>query len=199
MKKLLLLGLSTFAISAHAWEPSYYVGAGFSPWKIETHSLPLDFSVQTVEGFAGIVLFPHISLEARLGGGLNEGRDTFYFYSDVDPVTGDPITDAEGNPATALFEAPVGVEITYFASAYFRPFISNDKATLYGLLGVTTLELDTNLGGLTEDDTDTAASYGIGVSFTLSPNIQLNAEWKKLINADEFDIRGGTLGFTYQF
>ncbi|MBC6905867.1 porin family protein [Saccharophagus sp. K07] len=188
MKKLLLLGLSTFAISAHAWEPSYYVGAGISPWKVQSHANSLDFSVQTLEGFGGIVLFPHISLEVRAGAGINEGRDTFY-YVDIDPDTGDD----------ALFAQPFGLEITYFASAYFRPFISNEKATLYGLLGVTTLEFDTNLGGLTEDDTDTAASFGVGVSFTLSPNIQLNAEWKKLINADEFDIRGGTVGFSYHF
>lgn len=188
MKKLLLLGLSTFAMSAHAWEPSYYAGAGFSPWKINSQVAPVDFSVQTLDGFAGIVLFPHISLEARVGAGINEGRDTVYF------VGVDPDTDEEG-----IYELRLGTEITYYASAYFRPFISNDKASLYGLLGVTTVELESNTPNMPNGDTENAASFGFGVSFSMTPNIDVVAEWKKLINADDFDIRGGTIGFAYKF
>jgi opacity protein-like surface antigen len=182
MKKLLLLGLSTFAISAHAWEPSYYAGAGFSPWKVNSQAISLDYSVQTIDGFVGINLFPHISLEARVGGGINEGRDSYYYLDGGD-----------------IMELRTGTEITYYASAYFRPYIANERASLYGLLGVTTIELDTNSPGMTSEDTENAASFGIGVSFSMTPNIDVVAEWKKLINADEFDIRGGTIGFAYKF
>lgn len=198
MKKLLLLGLSTFAISAHAWEPSYYAGAGFSPWKINSQSTYLDYTVQTLEGFAGINLFPYISLEARVGAGINEGRDTLYFIV---------AEDDDGNPATpavdVLYAERATAEITYFASAYFRPYISNEKASLYGLLGITTIDIETNAysveGGLPNSDTENAASFGLGVSFSMTPNIDVVAEWKKLINADDFDIRGGTIGFAYKF
>lgn len=182
MKKLLLLGLSTFALSAHAWEPSYYAGAGFSPWKVNSQVAPLDYSVQTIDGFVGINLFPYISLEARVGGGINEGRDNFV-YEDGD----------------SIMELRTGTEITYYASAYFRPHITNERASLYGLLGVTTIELDTNSPGLPSEDTENAASFGIGVSFVVTPKINVVAEWKKLINADDFDIRGGTVGFAYKF
>lgn len=202
MKKLLLLGLSTFAVSAHAWEPTYYLGSSFSPWKAETHSLPVDFSIQTVEAVGGIVLFPHISLEARVGAGINEGRDTFYFWDDeIDPNTGMPVLDPDTQlPNQVLYEAALTAEIKYFASAYFRPFISNDRASLYGLLGVTSVEVETNFDDwAAEDYSDTAVSYGVGVSFSMSPNIDLTAEWKKLINAEEFDVRGGTIGFVYKF
>lgn len=196
MKKLLLLGLSTFAISAHAWEPSYYAGAGFSPWKINSQSTYLDYSVQTLEGFAGINLFPYISLEARVGAGINEGRDTLYFTV---------AEDADDNPATpdvdVLYAGRATAEITYYASAYFRPHISNEKASLYGLLGMTTVEIEANgyAVDLPASDTENAASFGIGVSFSMTPNIDVVAEWKKLINAEEFDIRGGTIGFAYKF
>lgn len=182
MKKLLLLGLSTFAFSAHAWEPSYYAGAGFSPWKVNSQVTPLDYSVQTIDGFVGINLFPYISLEARVGGGINEGRDNFYYL------------DGEN-----IMEQRTGTEISYYASAYFRPYLANERASLYGLLGVTTIELDTNSPGLPSEEAETAASFGIGVTFTMTPNINVVAEWKKLINADDFDIRGGTIGFAYKF
>lgn len=194
MKKLLLLGLSTFAISAHAWEPSYYAGAGFSPWKVNSQTTYLDYSIQTIDGFAGIVLFPHISLEVRAGAGINEGRDTLYYVI--------PETDPETNELVdVLYSATASTEIKYFASAYFRPFISNDKASLYGLLGVTTVQIDSNEYAidLPRDDTENAVSYGIGVSFAMTPNIDVTAEWKKLINADDFDVRGGTIGFAYKF
>ena len=68
---------------------------------------------------------------------------------------------------------------------------------MYGLLGVTTIDLEASTGP--SDDTHTDISYGIGVSFVMSPNVDLTAEWKKLINADEFDMRGGTIGFVYKF
>ncbi|MCR6653374.1 MAG: porin family protein [Cellvibrionaceae bacterium] len=194
MKKLLLLGLSTFAISAHAWEPSYYVGAGVSPWKVNSQTTYLDYSIQTIDGVAGIVLFPHIALEVRAGAGINEGRDTVYFLDqETDPVTNEVVDVIRGETATT--------ELKYFASAYFRPFISNDKASLYGLLGVTTVQIESNVYAidLPRDDTENAVSYGVGVSFAVNKNFDVTAEWKKLINADDFDIRGGTIGFAYKF
>lgn len=194
MKKLLLLGLSTFAISAHAWEPSYYAGAGVSPWKVNSQTSFLDYSIQTIDGFAGIVLFPHISLEVRAGAGLNEGRESFYYVEEeIDPNTNEPVE--------ALYYTTATTEIKYFASAYFRPFISNDRASLYGLLGVTTVQIESNAYAidLPRDDSENAVSYGVGVSFAVNKNIDVTAEWKKLINADDFDIRGGTIGFAYKF
>lgn len=196
MKKLLLLGLSTFAISAHAWEPSYYAGAGFSPWKINAQTSYLDYTVQTLDGFVGINLFPYISLEARAGAGINEGRDTLYFYGLADDDD-DPATP----PVEALLAGTATAELTYYASAYFRPHITNEKASLYGLLGITTVEIDSNEYSvdMPKGDTENAASFGIGVSFSMTPNIDVIAEWKKLINADDFDVRGGTIGFAYKF
>ena len=194
MKKLLLLGLSTFAISAHAWEPSYYAGAGFSPWKVNSQTTFLDYSVQTLEGFAGIVLFPHISLEVRAGAGINEGRESYYYIEqETDPDTNETVD--------ALFHTTATAEVKYFASAYFRPFISNDRASLYGLLGVTTVQIESNASAidLPQDDSENAVSYGVGVSFAVNKNFDVTAEWKKLINADDFDIRGGTIGFAYKF
>lgn len=189
MKKLLLLGLSTFAMSAHAWEPSYYVGGNFSPWQVKSHAISPSFSIQTLEGVGGVVLFKHLAIEARVGAGINEGRET-RSWIDVEP---DPVT---GEDTLVEYYENLSAEISYFASAYLRPFIANEKATLYGLLGMTTISMDNNFG---DDDSDTAASFGFGVSFKMSPNVDITAEWKKLINADEFDVRGGTVGFTYTF
>jgi outer membrane autotransporter protein len=176
MKKLLLLGLSSLAFTAHAWEPTYYVGSGASSWQFHPHQYGHNFTIGTLEGQAGIDLTPYTALEARLGFGLNTARETLTI---------------EG------LDVETELEATYFGSIYFKPQLRNDRASLYGLLGMTTIELDVNDG--LESDTYTDMSYGIGVSFVLHPHVDLTAEWKKLINADEFDARGGTIGFNYRF
>jgi hypothetical protein len=172
MKKLLLLGLSSLAVTAHAWEPTYYVGSGASFWQFAPHKLNENFTISTVEAQAGVDLTPYTALEARIGAGLNTARET---------VNG--------------FE--MEMEATYFGSIYFKPQLRGEKASLYGLLGMTSVEMDVN--DRFESDTYTDMSYGFGVSFVMNPHVDLTAEWKKLINAEEFDARGGTIGFNYRF
>ena len=169
MKKPLLAALSTFAISAHAWEPTYYVGSSLASWQYKQTEPAVDhnFNVTSAEGLAGIKLSPYTSLEVRAGAGLNTAR-----------------------------EAEFEVEMNYFGSLYFKPHLSNENASLYGLIGMTTVSIDGNSGA--EDETS-AVSYGVGVSFVMSPHCELTAEWKKLINADAFDMRGGSVGFIYKF
>jgi outer membrane autotransporter protein len=133
-------------------------------------------SVPTLEITGGALLFPYISVEGRVGAGFTDGTDT-----DVDEVTG-MVTEYAGS-------------LDYYTSAYFRPYIANETASLYGLLGGTTVKLRRQ--GESSETTD--ASFGVGVTFTTSPRTKFVAEWKKLINADDFDISGGTVGFTYQF
>jgi outer membrane autotransporter protein len=168
MKKLLLLGLSSLALTAHAWQPTLYVGGGASSWQFHPHQFGYNYTIGTLEGIAGVELSPYTSVEARLGAGLNSAR-----------------------------EAGVEMEANYFGSLYFKPQLRNEKASLYGLLGVTSVDMDVSAG--LGSDTYTDMSYGIGVSFVINPNVDFIAEWRKLINADEFDARGGTIGFNYRF
>lgn len=172
MKKLLLLGLSSLAVTAHAWEPTYYVGSGASSWQFHPHEFGHNFTIGTIEAQAGVDLTPYTAVEGRIGAGLNTARET-------------------------INSVEVEMEATYYGSIYFKPQLRGEKASLYGLLGMTTVEMDVNTQ--LESDTYTDMAYGIGVSFVMSPHVDLTAEWKKLINAEEFDARGGTIGFNYRF
>lgn len=185
MKKLLLIALSTVAISglatsANAWEPSFYTGANAASWQYKQSDLPSNFNIITLEGLAGITVFPYLAVEARVGAGITTGRETVWFLNENDEEEG------------ITFE----VDARHFASLYFRPQITNEKASLYGLLGITTIDLDSDTGGSTSD---TNASFGVGVSFVMNPAVSITAEWRKLINADNFNLRGGSVGFTYSF
>lgn len=205
MKKLLLTTLSLFTVSAHAWEPSFYAGANYgseqtkfsTPPVADYPAFPFNYTVKALEGQAGIILTPYISLEARVGAGLGESTESWQDIEEEDDGTITINSSAEGTYKT-----------NYYASVYFRPYIANEKASLYGLLGYSTIDYDysvlTTVGGAVDadadlSDTDSGLSFGVGVSFVMSPNVDLIAEWKKTINADDFDMRGGHVGFIYKF
>ena len=48
-------------------------------------------------------------------------------------------------------------------------------------------------------DTFSGASYGIGAGFVVNEQFDVNIEWKKLINDEDFDMRGGSISFNYNF
>jgi opacity protein-like surface antigen len=182
MKKLLLLGLSALAASgsAHAWEPTYYAGSGVTWWQFGTHGLSGTLTIGALEGLAGIEFSPYTAAEVRIGAGMNSGRRRYV-------------------------ETTFEIETPYFASVYFKPQLRNETASLYGLLGATTIEVNGSFSPSVPDlnnqvgDTYTDLSYGLGVSFVASQHCDVTLEWKKLIAAEDFDMRGGTIGFNYRF
>lgn len=180
MKKLLLAALSTVAMSsAYAWEPTYYAGSNVAFWQYKQHDATINanLSVRSLEGLAGATLTPYTSVEARFGLGFNTAR--------------------EANDAGTGFAE---LEMPYFGSLYFKPHLTNEKASLYGLVGVTMVATEASLPGGNPLETETtAASYGIGVSFVINPRVDFTAEWRRLINADAYDMRGGSVGFVYKF
>lgn len=189
MKKLLLAALSTAVMSsmssAYAWEPTYYAGSNVAFWQYRQHdprindtiSISSDFPIQSLEALAGAKLTPYTSVEARVGAGFNTAREM-------------------NDQGTGFGE----VEMPFFGSLYFKPHLTNEKASLYGLLGVSTVSIDaSSVAGNSDETETTAASYGIGVSFAINRQFDFTAEWKKLINADAYDMRGGSVGFVYKF
>lgn len=216
MKNLLLAALSTVAISAHAWEPDVYVGANGASLQYKHQSVGTNFTINTLEGVAGMRLHEYIAVEARLGFGANTARgDTLSVVTSVfDNSETTEVDETEFTITSADYE----VKSAGYASIYLKPMISNEKASLYGLFGFTNVEVEhtgvvntmitdadgnvlssSTAEGALFDDSEGNLSYGFGASFHLWEKVELNAEWKKLVNGDEFDMRGGSIGFLYKF
>jgi len=128
MKKLMLIALvaassGVQAAEYYTGEDQYYAGANLGTWKYREHPFPdavsprADFNLTTLEGFAGYRFHKYLSVEARLGVGIE--ADTAVVYD---------INNESHN-----------VYLDYFASAYLRPELRNETAKFYGLLGVSTL------------------------------------------------------------
>ena len=218
MKNLFLIALSTVAVSAHAWEPEVYVGAGTAAWQYQHSSSPSNFTTNTIEGIAGMRLAKFIAVEARLGVGLNSPNDDITFTTEeTDPTTNNKVKmvdDFYGESETA-----------FYGSFFLKPMISNEKASLYGLIGYTMVDssfsslwttttttttpgTDTVPGVTTVttastqstyDDSEGEVSFGVGASFVMSAHTELTAEWRNVINNDVVKLSGGTVGFIYKF
>ncbi len=181
MKNLLLIALSTIAVSANAWEPEVYAGAGITAYQYQHDTTPTNNKINMLEATAGLNLIEYLGIEARIGAGLNTSTDT--------------LRDADG-VAISTGEA----EVNFSGSLYLKPQLTNERARLYGLLGYTTVDVTHTQNGVTVlDDSEGGLAYGIGASWMLWPKAELTAEWKKLVNSDDFDVRGGSVGFIYKF
>lgn len=206
MKNLFAIALSTLALTAHAWEPEVYAGANLASWQYNHDNSRAGFTVNSLEGLGGMKLFKYLAVEGRAGVGLNTARATFINVVTTNiRATDDNGVELENEFGEPLFltrdvPTPGEVEMGFYGSFYFKPMLANDTASLYGLLGFTTVELEhVDSRGTVFDDTEGDLSYGFGVSFLLWEKAELTAEWKKLVNASDFDLRGGSLGFIYKF
>ncbi len=178
MKSLLFVALSTCAIASHAWTPEFYAGSNAGSYQLTQSEPALDanFTVLTVDAIAGIRVLPYVNFEARLGAGLNR--------------------DSETPPDLGV---RVEVETKYYGSVYFRPELRNDRASLYGLLGYTSMELDAEPQSANSDTTQDGVSYGLGMGFVMHERVDVTIEWKRLLHADSVGVRGASVGFTYSF
>lgn len=178
MKSLLFVALSTCAVSANAWTPEFYAGSNYGTYQLTQSEPALDanFTVLAVDAVAGIRVLPYVTFEARLGAGLNRDRET---PSDLGIL--------------------VEVETKYYGSLYFRPELRNEKASLYGLLGYTTMELDGAPQSANSETTQDGMSWGLGMGFVMHERVDLRIEWKRLLHADAIGVRGASVGFTYSF
>lgn len=178
MKKILFIALSTCAASAHAWKPEFYAGSNYGSFQLEQSEPMIDanFTMLTLDVMAGIRVLPYVTLEGRVGSGLNKDGET-------PPNVGTRIE----------------VETKYFASVYFRPELRNDKASLYGLLGYTTMEFETEPQGPNAETEQDGLSAGVGIGFVMNDRVDIRFEWKQIVNSDSVSARGGSVGFTYSF
>ncbi|MDZ7922821.1 MAG: outer membrane beta-barrel protein [Marinagarivorans sp.] len=167
MKKLLLIALSTLAMGAQAADKNkFHVGGGLSGWSMKTdaNNQTGQFNFTALEGAASYDLLPWLSLDGRLGVGMDSEREVFMEYGGFDKIepgieTKAAIPATADNPATEANEKtegtkaeyvdgltqkqsfkPIKGELNYYASFLLKPQIKNDKAAFYGLIGVTLMD-----------------------------------------------------------
>lgn len=117
-----------------------------------------------------------------------------YDDADIDAVTGrlgyrfNPNFAVEGEASTGVSDDDA--ELNYNAGLYamgILPVASNFD--LHGRVGYQTTEVDTVLGGVSDD----GLGYGVGATWRLTPGFGLRADWTRM-EADDGDSDAISLG-----
>lgn len=196
MKKVFTaLLLSTVSVCAAADNTQgFYVGGGggivkFNEGTGADEELN-DAKLNSIELFGGYKYNAALGLEMRMGTNLNERK------------IGSNVVD--GADTHALMRE---IAIDSYQSIYYRPELSNPQAKLYALIGYTTLDYSsttTNTSGGTFGEADSSSSesgisYGIGIGFVVNEDVNLNFEYRQLIDEEDYEIAFMGVNFDYRF
>ena len=127
------------------------------------------------EGYGGFKLNPYVGGELRIGTGL---------------------TTAEVTVASQKLE----YSLTHYVAAYYRVESANQVAKLYGLAGLSQLNIDiSGDNGGTFSGTESGFSYGFGIGFVTGLRTNLNFEYRRLMSNEDFAFDIVTVGVDFRF
>lgn len=212
MKKLLFsivlasLVFASNSMAANAWEPSFYLGAGYGFSDFDTGvgsltgtaSLDDDDSGFKILGgvkfnkFLGLELSYNDFGEAELRG--NNG-DTFVFNGITRTFLADGVTleaEADTIAIEAVVFAPLDELTGNDSLKYFEPFLK---------VGAHFWDIEysiaaSNISSTFADDDGTDVVFGAGINFNFD-FLTIRAEWQRFNTDDEIDFFSGSLIFNF--
>jgi len=175
LRKIVGFALAFCSLSAFGSESNMYVGAGFGVWDYEESEVP-EFSLNSAEGHIGYIVNDNLSIEGRVGLGVGD-----------DSVTDDRVK--------------LDLEVDNYLSVYLKPAYSSQNFGVYGLLGFTKAKLSADISymGISDSisDSDSSFSYGLGAGFSVADGTSISLEWKQLIDADDYELSGFSVGVDF--
>lgn len=105
------------------------------------------------------------------------------------------VSSKDDTTRVAGFDSGVRTEVSSIMGVFLKPRIDIGPLQLYGRVGAARTELKVG----SEKESGTNLAYGAGVSFSLSSNLTLNADYMNYYDADRIKIDGVTVGLGLQF
>lgn len=172
----LMVVLLTTSFPLHAIER--YGGLQWGSYDYEAQDYPFAVDQNTV-GFTYRAEYTGwLSTELRAGAGV--GSETFeYGYNGSD--------------------IEITLQMKYYVTFYFRPQLRWKHFAVYGLVGWSSVEFDSDSEQPEFDDSgnESGASYGAGVAYINSDEVSFALEYTELIDTDIYTLDG--INFVVQF
>lgn len=73
------------------------------------------------------------------------------------------------------------------------------KASLYGIVGVSSIRASREFGGYRVNNINPGLSYGLGADYRLTKQLAINADAIQYVNKSDLSIKAYTLGISYYF
>lgn len=194
-KKVLFIALSTVLgmTSAQAADTEFYVGGSFGQSKaadfngsdVDAALSSLGITAHTTtddtdtgwKAFAGYRIMKYLAVEGA--------------YTNLGEITAKTIATA---PVAGTANTKIENEAWTISAVGILPL--NDKFSLFARLGLNVWNMDVSASGtgsgttsVSSKDNGTNAVYGVGAGYSLTPNLNLRAEWER------YDFGGDNIDF----
>ncbi|UTF59302.1 porin family protein [Gilvimarinus sp. DA14] len=179
------LPLSLLASPSHADNNrGFFAGAGVSAVNVDDSPAFDKANLWLGEVFGGYKFNPWIGGEVRYGMGLGEER----LYLD------EPFESA----ALAAGDE-VLMDIEHYSGVYYRAEAVNQTGRFYALLGYADIEFTMKGSEVSHTLSEDDFSWGLGAGFILDPHLNLNFEYRNLVDVAEYRFTTITASLDYRF
>lgn len=95
----------------------------------------------------------------------------------------------------------VDVEIDYLAGVYGAGYLplGDSPVSVYGLAGFTRGKATAKAGNISESETDSDFSYGVGLQANMTPQLSGTLEYMSYMDKSDFEASAVTLGLNFNF
>ncbi len=178
MKKLRLHPVAiaaTTLLALGAQAQSLYGEVGYGQLKLQEDRFGSEVDPGMARGIIGYTLSPNLAVEGHLGIGVKD--DT-----------------------VRLGGVSVKGEVDNVVGAFVKPKVRlGDTVELFGRLGIASTKVKASSMGVSDSARGTDFSYGVGASFSLTPQLSLNADYMNYYDRKGIQLDGVTLGLGFSF
>jgi attachment invasion locus protein len=172
---LAIAATSLIAVAAHA--QGAYGEVGYSQFNLKQDSRGFDTKVKptAVRAIVGVELAPHLAIEGHAATGLKDD-------------------------SVRIGSASATGEVDNMLGAFVKPKVMlGNTVELYGRAGVASTKVSTSAFGAGDSDRTTSFAYGGGASFSLTPQLSLNADYMNYLDRRGTKVDGVTFGVGFKF
>lgn len=162
----------------------FYLGGGISTIDVDKSSSFKKADIEMAEVVAGYKYNSWLGAEVRYGTGLNSAT------LDLQSQWGDII----GELADEL-----RMDLDHYRGVYYRPEAVNETGRFYALLGYAEIDYSVRYEGYEATASEDGLSWGLGLGFIITPRLNLNFEYKNLIDLDDLRFTTITGQVDYRF
>ncbi len=168
----LLVGVTaSVAAVADSGAPGFYFGGGYTGATVDFNDLSKNADTGVLFGRAGYQANQNVAFEARLGAGVDDDR---------------------------IYGAKVEVEDLY--GVYLKAGVPLQMGFYpYVLLGATHGKVKVSGNGLSESDSSSDISYGLGVDYWFNRQLSADLEYANFYDKDGVQVDGWTVGLNFKY
>lgn len=174
----LMLGTAAHAQQARPAQSPLYGEIGYTVLNIKGDG-GYDASPTAVRGIIGYDVHPMVAVEGMIAFGANDDSGTF-------------------NDGTGPFNINAKLKNAY--GIYVKPkYNVTPSLEVFGRLGYTKAKVEYTEAGVSDSESTSRASYGVGLNYSFNPKMYLGVDYMRYGKKDDTKVDGVTFSLGFRF